>query len=82
MSGLIFLTAAFSASMQSVEIMRAVILTEQTELRVAADPQSNAELRIHEGLVVEVLQKNNDWLEVRIPNGTTGCVLAELVGEI
>ncbi len=80
--GFIFLAAAFTASRQSVETMRAVILYEETDLRQSPDLQGSTELRIHEGLVVDVLQQNNEWLEVRIPNGTTGWVLAEVVGEI
>lgn len=80
--GIVFLAAAFWASKQSVETMRAVILSEEIELREMPDAQSNTELRIHEGLVVDVLQQNDVWLEVRIPNGTTGWVPADVVGEI
>ncbi len=80
--GIVFLGGAFLASVQSVENRRAVILVERTDLYEAPDAESQAELAIHEGLVVDILQQDNDWIEIRLPNGTRGWVLADVAGEI
>ncbi len=80
--GLVFLVGAFSASMQSSAAQRAVILEERVDLREAADPESISDLAIHEGLVVDIMQENEEWLEVRLPNGARGWVPANVVGEI
>lgn len=77
-----FLLSAFAASMQSVETRQAVILVERTDLRESPDASSASELQIHEGLVIDVLQKNNGWVEIKLPNGTTGWVPVESTGEI
>ena len=80
--GLIFLAGAFIASIQSVETKQAVILVERTDLHEAPDMDSISDLAIHEGLVVDILQQRNNWIEIRLPNGTRGWVPAEVTGEI
>ncbi len=80
--GLIFLVAAFVASVNSVATAQAVILVEQVDLKEEPDTASNTELAIHEGLVVDIIQNDNDWLEVRLPNGAHGWVPADVIGDI
>ena len=80
--GIVLLSGAFVASIQSIETRQAVILVERTDLHEAPDAESMAELAIHEGLVVDVLQQRNNWTEIRLPNGAKGWVPAEVTGEI
>ena len=80
--GLVLLIGAFAASMQSVSSQRAVILDDRVELKEEADLASFSDLAIHEGLIVDILQRSEGWLEVRLPNGARGWVPTGSVGEI
>ena len=80
--GALLLVAAFSASLQSIDALQAVILAEEVDLRTAPNEAGAIEIEIHEGLVVDVLQRNNDWIEVRLPNGATGWVPGNVAGDI
>lgn len=78
----LFLVAAFYASISSVEVQQAVILDEQIALRQEPNETSASELNIHAGLVVDILSDENQWREVRLPNGARGWVPAESTGDI
>lgn len=80
--GALLLVAAFAASLQSIDALRAVILAEEVDLRTTPNEEGAIESEIHEGLVVDVLQRNNDWIEVRLPNGATGWVPVDTAGDI
>ena len=80
--GVVLLATAFAASVQSVDPMQAVILVDEVDLRDTPAEESTVETEIHEGLVVDILQRNNDWMEIRLPNGATGWVPVDIAGEI
>lgn len=79
---LVLLAAAFTASMQSVETRQAVVLSERVDLRETPAADGFSETAIHEGVVVDVLQESDTWIEIRLPNGGRGWVPADVVGEI
>lgn len=80
--GCVFLFAAFAASMQSVESSRAVIMADRVEVREQPDDAGITEIAIHEGLVVDVLQQSEGWVEIRLPNGARGWVPADVAEAI
>lgn len=80
--GCVFLFAAFAASTQSVESSRAVILAERVDVKEQPDAAGITEVSIHEGLVVDILQQSEDWIEVRLPNGARGWVPANVAASI
>ncbi|MEM8485884.1 MAG: tetratricopeptide repeat protein [Bacteroidota bacterium] len=80
--GCVFLFAAFAASMQSVEASRAVIMAERVDVKAQPDPEGITEVAIHEGLVVDILQYSEEWIEVRLPNGARGWVPANVAETI
>jgi tetratricopeptide (TPR) repeat protein len=82
LGGLLFFGAAFTASLGNRLNRSAVLLSSQAVLRTAPLPDASTELSIHEGLVLRVLQEQDHWIEVRLPNGTTGWLETDTVGEI
>lgn len=82
LGALILLVSAFAASIEASSRQTAVILAEETDLREAPQPMAAGTLSIHEGLVVDVLSRQDAWAAVRLPNGVTGWVEAAVLGEI
>lgn len=78
----LFLTSAFIASVQSEKQNRAVVIVEQATLHDQPADDAVSELTVHEGLLVDVLQQNETWVEVRLPNGTRGWVQVEAVADV
>lgn len=76
-TGLLFLVLAFAASIDRTTSQRAVVIADEVILREAPQPDAQASLNIHEGLVFEILDTRDAWLNVRIPNGTTGWIEAD-----
>ncbi len=80
--GCVFLFAAFAASMQAANSQRAVILAERVDVKEQPDMSGITEVSIHEGLVVDILQENEAWMEIRLPNGARGWVPADVLATI
>ncbi len=80
--GIVLLLVAFAASWERTRHAEAVLLDAQVDLQEAPESESASALTIHEGLVVDVLQRNDHWTEVRLPNGVTGWVRSEALGLI
>lgn len=80
--GGVFLVAAFAASFTTTAQNRVVILAEELTLREGPEPDAPSLLTLHEGLVLDVLDTEATWVEVRLPNGETGWLSAEGTGEI
>lgn len=81
-AGLLLLVLAFTASVERQTDRRGVIVAAETTLRAAPRPDAEDTMRIHEGLPVDVLRDGATWLQVRLPNGTTGWVETRTVAEI
>lgn len=80
--GSLFLIAAFAASVTSSTHDRAVILAEEVTLHEAPATDAASLRELHEGTVLEVLQAQDGWQEVRLPNGETGWLPTDVIGEI
>ena len=81
-AAVLFLVAAFAASRQSERVGRAVVISKSTPLQSEPSSESVSELTIHEGLVVDVLQENESWSEISLPNGTRGWVMRNNLGDV
>ena len=77
-----FLLAAFAASVQSERRERAVVVVESLQLMENPSAETPSEIRIHEGLVVDILQENTGWIEIRLPNGARGWVQRTDVADV
>ena len=78
----LFLAAAFIASIQSKKSSQAVVIVESHPLQAEPAADSASELTIHEGLVVDVVQTNDLWVEVVLPNGTRGWIRRDAVADV
>jgi len=80
--GLLLLGTAFGASLDHSLDRQAVVIAGQTALRAAPQEAAPSDLTIREGVLLDVLDQQDGWLEVRLPNGVTGWVPAETAGDI
>ncbi len=60
----------------------AVVLNPVVNLKSEPREQSTTISVIHEGLKVEISRKEQDWLEVKLPDGTKGWIERREAGEI
>lgn len=80
--GLLLVVLAFTASAERRLDRRAVVIATEIGLREAPRAGAPVTTTIHEGLLLDVLQEQDAWLQVRLPNGTTGWIDAQAVGEL
>ncbi|MEM6647706.1 MAG: SH3 domain-containing protein [Bacteroidota bacterium] len=80
--GGLFLLAAFFASLREARPGPAVVITDATPLRLSPSGSAEAELQVHEGLMLDVLQESDAWTRVRLPNGQEGWVAAASLASI
>lgn len=72
------LLAAYLASIETSAMDSAVVMVQETPLYERPELSSAFSDRIYEGLVVEMLgDAENGWIEVRLPDGSTGWVQQE-----
>ena len=80
--GALLLGAAFLASYETVYNRTAVIITEQAPLHETPTADAPSELTLHEGLLLDILRETDGWVQVRLPNGTTGWLASEALAEV
>lgn len=78
---LVFLVAGFTASVEAQTAKRAVVLIDEVTL-LDAPEGARSDVDIHEGLVLDVLDDRDGWMEVRLPNGATGWIRSHALGLI
>ena len=78
--GVVLLTIAFAASLNPTQ--RAVVVADTAALREAPADTAATELDVPEGVLVDVLQRQDTWLEVRLPNGVTGWIQATTTADV
>lgn len=81
-AGLVFLGAAFGASTEQATTESVVVIAERTPLLSAPESSAESEFDIHEGLRLSVIRNQAPYLEVQLPNGTTGWVTLDSIAEI
>lgn len=79
---LLLLTGAFGASVERAQHQRGVIVADRAALHEQPRAESPAVLELHEGTVLDVLEAEEQWIAVRLSNGTTGWLSAQTVAEI
>ncbi|MEM7283131.1 MAG: hypothetical protein AAF438_16060, partial [Pseudomonadota bacterium] len=77
----ILLCMAFFASSQSGKYTQAVVVVEEIQLWEAPFAEG-PQMMIHEGLVLDLVQQQAEWAEVRLPNGTRGWVNVSALAEV
>ena len=82
LTGLLLLTLAFTASLDRTLHQEAVVIAEQVTLHEAPEEDAAGGTVVHEGLLLDVLRTRADWVEVRLPNGTTGWVTQQTLAEV
>ncbi len=80
--GLLLLGTAFAASLDRSLDRQAVVVADQTVLHNAPQDEAASDLDIHEGILLDVLDQQDGWLEVRLPNGVTGWIQAHTAADI
>jgi tetratricopeptide (TPR) repeat protein len=60
----------------------AVVLPETVEVKEGADSTFRTSFKVHNGLRVRVLDREQDWAHIRLANGLEGYVHAEDVGPL
>jgi hypothetical protein len=81
-AGLPFLGAAFIASHSQATHRHAVVVDLQADLREAPSGEAGARARVYEGLIVDLLERRNEWVRVGLPDGTTGWIADDVIEEV
>lgn len=82
LAGLPFLSAAFIASHGQATHREAVVIDLQVDLRDLPSANATTETRVYEGLVVNLLERQNEWVRVGLPDGTTGWLAQNVIEEV
>lgn len=61
---------------------QAIVFTSSVTVKSAPGEAAKALFVVHEGTKVDVLQNNENWIEIELPNGNAGWVAANDVKEI
>jgi tetratricopeptide (TPR) repeat protein len=80
--GLLLLAIAFAASLNPMLDQRAVVIANTTTLHESPETNAASEQDVPEGVLLDVLQQQETWLEVRLPNGVTGWIEAASAAEV
>ena len=51
---------------------RAILLSDEIDLRASPDPIGKSLITLHEGVELNLLEEINDWYHVRLSNGDQG----------
>ncbi len=81
-AGLPFLGSAFVASHDQATHRHAVVIDLQADLKEAPSDGAATGKRVYEGLVVDLLGKENEWVRVGLPDGTTGWLVDDVIEEV
>ncbi len=60
----------------------AIILTSTVKIKSAPEQTSKAIFVLHEGTKVQILSEENNWVNIKLPNGNEGWIEAEKIGMI
>ncbi len=74
--------AAFKASRDQSNDLTAVVLQTRVGLRDSPSPSGSVETTVFEGLVVEIVNQSEGWVEIRLPDGSMGWINANAIEEV
>ncbi len=78
-SGLFLLVSTVATSAVRSTIAAGVVISDRVEVRDEPSSGTRSTVVMHEGIVIDILNRQDGWAEVRLPNGVTGYVRAETV---
>jgi tetratricopeptide (TPR) repeat protein len=81
-AGLPFLGAAFIASHSQATHRLAVVIELEADLRERPTEDADTATRVYEGLVVDLLERQEPWIRVGLPDGTTGWLIEDVIEEV
>ena len=81
-AGLLLLSLAFYASFERILDRQAVIVAQEVLFYEVPQDATASDLALHEGLLVDVLREQDNWAEIRLPNGTTGWIDKAVLAEV
>ena len=79
---LLLILVAFGVSLDAAGDHRAVVIVREAPLMGSPDAEAETEIAVPEGVIVDVLSTQEDWAEIRLPNGVTGFLPRLAVGRI
>ena len=74
--------AAFLASAQAGSYKQAVVVVDTVPLLEEPSEASTVLLEIHEGILLDLMEQQTEWVEVRLPNGSRGWVNVSALAEV
>ncbi|MBI4115415.1 MAG: tetratricopeptide repeat protein [Candidatus Omnitrophica bacterium] len=78
----LFLSLWVMKSMHDVTVQEAIVLKSQAAVRYGPSFKDQVAFRLGEGMKVRIQKKAEDWNRVVLPNGETGWMSQEELGEI
>jgi tetratricopeptide (TPR) repeat protein len=82
LAGLTFLALAFKASFDQSSQQAAVVIENRVDLRATPSQVGDETGTVFEGLVIDVVDRSEGWVEIRIPDGSTGWVEESTIEEV
>jgi tetratricopeptide (TPR) repeat protein len=81
---LLIVSSAFLSvkAYRQIHNSKAVLLIEQAELREEADLDSKRVAVIHEGIIMDIIDCDGDWLLLQLPDGNSGWLEAAAIGRV
>ncbi len=80
--GLLLLAIAFAAALDRTSGRQAVVVAGRAALHETPTDEAPATLDVPEGIVLDVLHRQDAWMEVRLPNGVTGWIRTAAAAEV
>lgn len=59
-----------------------IVLSDQADVKEGADPNYKTSFQVHAGLRVRLLDRDQDWVRIRLANGLEGWVRAPSIGQL
>jgi tetratricopeptide (TPR) repeat protein len=60
----------------------AIVLGEEVPVKEGADPNYRTSFQVHAGLKIRLLDRDHEWVRIRLPNGLEGWVRDSSVGRL
>ena len=79
---ILLLGGAFAASIQSEQLGKAVVVVDEVELMQEPTDAASSVETLFEGVVVDLLQEEAEWVEIRLPNGTRGWLGRSVIADV
>jgi tetratricopeptide (TPR) repeat protein len=82
LAALPLMVASFKASLDQAGRRTAVVLQTRVDLRDNPSEVGPVEATVFEGLIVDIVDRSEDWVEIRLPDGATGWVENTTIEEV